>query len=395
MLDMEGFATKLQHNIVRGLERSLNRKPLSRGDFRRTKIRRILIVCDHNNLGDLLLATPVFRAVRQNFPVAYIAVVVKADLADVLIGNIFVNAVILFYQRWRQWTPRRLVHFLKRVRSKYDLAIVLNVVSHSLPGDLIAFLSRARYVLGSEYPLLPGASWNFFYNLLASYSQKNRHLTERHLDIVRYLDIDTNVRTEVINLSKDEKAWAEVFFAEHGLASDDLIVAIHIGADDIGKQWEVKKFVQVAKYLTTHHRAKIIVSWGECKEDLGREFLNGLPFPAVILSGLPVRHLAATIYFADVMVCNDCDLMHVAASVGTSLVAIFCNSPPEESKPIGEEFVALKAKSSGAIGIDIVIESVLKLMEDHPKRQRFDAENFDISDEVLKDYLDILNTFDE
>lgn len=392
---MEGFATKLQHSVVRGLERSLNRKLLSRDDIRCAQIRRILVVCGHDSLSDLLLATPVFRAVRQHFPSAYVAAVAKGDFVDVLRGNVFLNDVIPLYRRWREWSPRRLANFVKQLRSKYDLAIVLNTVSHSLLSDLIAFLSPARYVLGSEYPVLTGASRNFFYNLLSPYSEQHRHLTERSLDIVRYLDIDTDERAEVINLSKDEKAWAEDFLAEHGLQSDDLIVAFHVDADDFSNHWEAKKFAQAAKYLSTHHRAKIVLSWAESQEDRGREFLDGLAFPTTVLSGLPIRHLGAALYFAEAMVCNDCDVMHVAAAVGTPLVAIFGGSSPEVSKPIGDEFVALKARSDFAPGIDTVIESVLKLVDSHPKRMRLEAENFDISEEVLKDYLDILNTSDE
>ncbi|HEX9654181.1 MAG TPA: glycosyltransferase family 9 protein, partial [bacterium] len=238
---------------------------------------------------------------------------------------------------------------------------------------------------------------NFFYNLLAPHSEMQHHATERYLDIVRYIDIETDERSEVVNLNSDEREWAADFLADHGVAVTDLIIAVHIGADEVAKQWGVKKFLQVAKYLATHHSAKILVSWEEMEEDFGREFLSGLPFTVTVLSGLPRRSLAAVIYFADVLICNECEVMHLAASVGTPLVAIYCETDPAVSKPLGEEFVALEGRRNQpfSTGVDTVVEQALQLCQSHPKHSRFEAEDFDISEEVLQDYFDILKAFDE
>ncbi len=392
---MNQFAQKLQRNFIRGLERSLNRQPLSRDEFRRAQIRRILIVSIHDSLGDLLLATPALRAVRQRFPRAHIAVVAQAEHAEALSGNVFVNKVIPFYGNWRHWPFKKIAAFIKSLRRRFDLAIVLNAKAHSLAGDLIAVASRARYILGAERPLLPGATWNYFYNLLAPAADNKKHDSERYLEIVRYLGMDTEELAEVMVLSKQEKEWARNFLAEHGGRPDDLIIGFHISADSAAKQWGMKNFLQVARYLTAHHGAKVFVSWDESQQALGRQFLSALPFPAITLAGLPLRSLAAAFYLADVLVCNDSDVMHLAAAVGTPLVAIYCSSSPERSKPIGPEFMAVKAAGDSAAEVEMVIENVQKLLASHPKHIRFGVDDFDISDEVLNDYLDILNTSDE
>jgi ADP-heptose:LPS heptosyltransferase len=392
---MNHFVQKLQRNFIRGLERSLHRQPLGRDDFRRVHIRRILIVSVHDGLGDLLLATPALRAVRQSFLKAHIAVVARAEHAEALRGNVFVNAVIPFYGNWRRWPLKKIAAFVKLLRRRFDLAIVLNINSHPFAGDLIAVASRARYILGAERPLLAGATWNYFYNLLAPAANNKKHDSERSLEIVRYLGMDTEELAEVMPLSKHEKEWATNFLAEHGGRPDDLIIGCHISANSAAKQWGMKNFLQVARYLAAHHGAKIFVSWDESQEALGRQFLSALPFPAIALAGLPLRRLAAALYLADVLVCNDADVMHLAAAVGTPLVAIYCGSSPERSKPIGPEFMAVKAAGDSAAEVEIVIENVQALLASHPKHIRFGVDDFDISDEVLNDYLDILNTSDE
>jgi ADP-heptose:LPS heptosyltransferase len=106
--------------------------------------------------------------------------------------------------------------------------------------------------------------------------------------------------------------------------------------------------------------------------------------------------MAAVLHFMNVVVCNECDAMHIAAAVGTPVVAVYCEGSPDLTKPAGSEFVAVKAQSISASssGVDVVIESALRLLRDHPKLGRLEADEFDISDEVINEYLGILNTFD-
>lgn len=361
-------------------------------EIRGDKIRRILIVHTDEGLGELLLATPVFRAIRQSFPNVYLAVATRSEYAEVVRGNVYVNEVIPLIQHWRDWSPRNLSTIIKFLLRKYDLAIVLNIFSNSWSSELLAYL-RGRFVLGSEQ----AAVWKFLYDALAPYSGNQRHYTEQYLDVVRRFDIDTEDLKENITLNKDEKEWAAEFLAEHGMNSNDLVIALHIDSDSFADSWGVRKFVQVAKYLAAHHNAKIMVSWSDEEEYLGWEFINSLPFPVLELSGLPIREYAAVIYYADAMVCSDCAVMHLAAAVGAPFVAFFNFNSPQLHKPIGAEFIALNesVERPASVGVDTVIETILGLVENHPKRLRLEADSFDISDEVLNDYLDILNISDE
>ncbi len=388
--------SSLNHDFVRLLEKFLMQKPVRVELVPREKIRRILIICLPPRMGDLLLATPVFRAVRQNFPDAHLAVLTRSAHVSLLYGNRYLNELLVFYESWRNWSWLRLIHFMKRLRAKYDLTVVLNTVSHSLGGDLLAWYTRAQFILGPEYPLMPGSSSNFLYNLCAPYSEYEKHQTERYLDIVRYLDMDTADLSEAIHLSKDEKNNALEHLNAHGLRPEDLIVAIHL-ASETQEVWEIKKFVQAAKYFSARRQAKIVVFWDEPTRDLVEEFSNALPFFPTQVRGLSLREQAAVCYFCDVLICHDSDFMHLAAGVGTPLVALFGSRELHQWKPIGTQFLALRGDDGALATLELedVINLAEKLIADYPKALRLEMDDFDISEEVLKDYLDILNTFDE
>ncbi|MFQ5824221.1 MAG: glycosyltransferase family 9 protein [bacterium] len=387
----------LRHAWLRLLERLINRKPLNPADLPHNKIRRILIIPEQDQLGELLLATPVFRAVRQHFPKAYIAVLAQSYPAQILYNNVYLDEVICFFDKFNNWSLNKVFHFVKRLRSKFDLAIVLNTVSHSLTRDLLTYFSGAKIILGSEHLIFKECKRNFFYNLLAPYSDSNKHQTEKNLDVVRFIHVDIEDKSEAISLTQEEKKCAIKFLYEHGLKPNDLILAIHLSNGKIGNRWDLENFVEVAKYFSSKYNAKIIVSWQPNESILGQDFINSLPFRPVTAIGLNLREYAAIISFCNLIFCYDTAIMHLAASVGTPLIAIFGSSAPEQSKPIGKQFVALKGINGecNSVSVNQAIEAAENLLKAMSKSMKIEAEDFDITEQVLEQYLNILNTFEK
>jgi ADP-heptose:LPS heptosyltransferase len=388
---------RLKHALLRVFETVISKTPLSPADFKHDKIRRILIIRQHGQLRDLLLATPVFRAVRQNFPGAYIAVLTLDHIAQVLYHNRNLDEVICFFEKISDWSVKKVFRFLRHIRSKFDLAIVLNPESHSLTSDLLAYLSGAKFILGSECLNIQTGQRNFIYNLLAPCANSQKHQTERNLDIVRFIHIDAEDKSEQIFLTPQESRWALEFLDQNGLQPDDLILCIHLGAVKIRDRWGTKKFVELAKYFSSKHNAKIILSCEPNEIKLRRYFLNSLPFKPVEAVGLTLRELSAVISFCDVIFCGDTGVMHLAAGVGTPFVAIFGTTDPEEWKPIGKQFVALQGEQGNcnSITVEQVRRTAEKLLKMYPKYVKVEAEDFEISEQVLERYINILNEFDK
>lgn len=391
------LAVRLQRALLRLLGKQISKTPLSPTDFPNHDIRRILIIGLHDQLRDLLLATPVFRAVRQHFPKAHIAALVRNNLAPILDHNVNLAEVICFFESISGWSVKKAIQFVKRVRSKFDLTIVLDLVSDSVTSDLLAYLSGAKYVLGSEHLVFQPGQDNFIYNLLAPYYDSNKHQTEKNLDIVRFIQVDTEDKSEEIYLTQEERKLAWEFLYENGLQPDDLLLAIRLGARKVRNRWNVTKFVELAKYFSSRHNAQIIVSWGPNDVKLGQYFLNSLPFKPVEAVGLNLRKLAAVFSFCNLVFCCDTDAMHLAASVGTPLVAVFGSTDPEEWKPIGQRFVGLKGVQGNCSFVNVaqVIEAAERLLKAYPKSVEVGSEDFEISEQVVERYLNILNPFDK
>jgi heptosyltransferase-2 len=358
-------------------------------------IRRILVVRQHDQVGDLLVSTPVLRALRQFFPQAHIAVLARSYTATVIQHNQFVDEVIVFAEKLLRWTPIKLWRLLRALRRGWDLTIVLNTVSHSLTSDLLAYFSGARYILGSEHRIFPGCQRNFFYNLVARHFGHVKHYSERNLDIVRHLGIDTEDRSEVMTLTAQEQLLARNFLRENGFGEKDVVIVINLGAGKQQNRWPVDKFAELVAILHRQFAVRLIVTWGPQEDELGLDLRRRLPFDPFALPGLSLRQLAAILAHSDLLVCNDTGVMHLAAAVGTPLVAIFGPTDPAEWKPIGKKFIAVRGEKHSCENVSVqqVLQTIQSLLGDRlvprlePPDEALSPSASDLTDEDTQNFL--------
>ncbi len=346
----------LKRAFVGSLE-ALIRKPAldpRRIDFSRVK--RVLVVRQHDMMGDFLLATPVLRALRGKFPAARLGVLVRDEFAPVLLNNPLVDEILVLQKTLNQWDPAKLFTLFSALFRKWDLAVVLNTVSHSLSSDILAGLSGSRVIVGSAARRFQGCSRNFLYNIEAPEHPGARHQTDRNLDIVRAIGADTDDRSELMCLQESETRAAALEYPALGYDPARPVVAMHVGAGKLKNRWPAERFAQLARRLREGSGARIVLCWGPRESDLAAEFLRGIDFEVVRVPPGGLRRLAAALTLSDLLICNDTGIMHLAASVGVPLVAVFGPTDPAEWKPSGDSFVAVRGED-GAVG-NVTVEQV-------------------------------------
>jgi len=347
------------------LEKLFSKETLSPSGIDMENVRRILVVRPHDQLGDLLLSTPAFRALRRRFPGATIGMIVRDYCADAVKHNPSIDRVMIFYENGLRWTPKRIWSFGKQLYHKWDMAIVFSSESHSFTSDLLATLSGAKYILGSERFVFHGCTKNFFYNLIAPDIGHEKHQTKRNLDIVRYIGANTKDLTESVCITGLEHiAIRNEFRSVYDNNDDNLIIGLHIGANKVENRWPVEHFAELAQELQEKHPVRIVVFWGPREAELILQFLKLVWFNPTTIEPSTLRRQAIHFSFCDMVVCNDTGIMHLCAAVGTPLVAIFGPTDPTYWKPIGERFVAIRGKENKIENVSVgqVVQELKKLI---------------------------------
>ena len=147
-------------------------------------------------------------------------------------------------------------------------------------------------------------------------------------------------------LSDEADRNANRFFEQKGLGKHSLTVALHLGSGSTKKAWEVNSFAALGEKLRSNHRAQIIVPVGPADTTVSEDYLKIMSSPgSILLYNLPLDELAAILKRCSLYVGNDSGITHLAASVGTPVVALFGPTDPGVWGPRGKSVSILYGKT--------------------------------------------------
>ncbi len=301
--------------------------------------KRILVI-RLDRLGDVILSTPVLEALRHRFPHVFIAMLVRPLCQDAIVGNPFVNDVLLYDKDQAQhgvWATIRFARALRRYQ--FDTALVLHPSNRS---HWIPWLARIPVRIGYHRKL----PWLLTHRLAHRKQEGRQHESAYTLEMLQVFGITSVAPAPHVTVQASAAKRIEELLGESGIAPSDRLVGIHPSASCISKRWLPERFADVADRLVVQERAKICVVAGEADTIHAHAVIQRMRQPALNLAGrLNVAELAALLRRCQVLISNDSGPVHVAAAVGTPVVAIFGRNQrglsPQRWGPIGDSHVIL------------------------------------------------------
>jgi ADP-heptose:LPS heptosyltransferase len=295
-----------------------------------TAPRRILVL-RLERIGDLLMTAPALADVRVNAPGAEIDLVVgswNAELARALFG---VSRVETIDAAWlaREGSglalPALLRHALRWRGRRYDLAINFEP---DIRSNLILAAAGARRTAGFRSggggPLLGEA---------ADYDTRAHTIDNARALVARVFATPALPQAGPLLTLPD----AAVQEAAQRVPRGRPLVGIHTSGGRAIKQWDPERFAEVGRRLVAERGATIVLTGTRADRPQVDAVKSRLPENAAIdVSGdVDLLTLAAILQKLDVLVTGDTGPMHLAAAVGTPIVAVFGPSDPARYGPRG------------------------------------------------------------
>ncbi len=332
--------------------------------------KRILIIRQHDQLGDLLITTPAIRAVRKRFPNAHLAVVVREYTASMMWENPNVNEVIVFYEQLSRWNWQKLKIFWTNLRKDggYDCAIVLNTISRSLSSDIIAVLSKAKYIVGPNHLSLDPDIPEKIYNVLTPRSRKYQTEIEHNLDIVRAIGVLPDGTEYDLELDDNEKLEGERTLYALGIQRrGQMLIGVHFGTLDLTRRFPLPKLGIVIDWMKKQYNCDVIVLVGPNEVELREELFNNVNEEIYSAPVMPLRVVAAFIKNLDLFLCNDTGTLHIASAMRVPTVSFHGPNDPEIWKPPHPRHIAVRAedKKITSITVEQVKEAVSQSIQNY------------------------------
>ena len=211
-----------------------------------------------NWIGDAVMATPVLRAVREEFRQAEIIAVLRPYVAEVLDGLQFVDRHIQHEPRGSN-SKRRGWSFVKRLRrEQIDVALIL---PNSLRTAWLAWLSGASRRVGFDRD---GRGWLLSDRVLPRSRHQPNPVIDEYLRLAAHLGCRQLSRQMELATTADDERQIEDFWSAQrpGLRSNGVVCLNPGGAFGAAKHWPTESFGQLARRVATELKKTVLVLCG-------------------------------------------------------------------------------------------------------------------------------------
>jgi lipopolysaccharide heptosyltransferase I len=303
-----------------------------------------ILVVKMSALGDVIQAMAILRPLKMGFPEARITWLVEESLAPILDCNPSVDRTIVWPReaftssilKRKEGLHRRekLKEFIQSLRRDvYEIAIDLQGLMKSA---IWMGLARARRKVGFSEPREKLSK--LFVNEKVRGVGKDLHAVERYLRLVEGLgcpkceEVEFGLKRAKLFISR-----AKDLLREGGARGRRPLVVISPATRWETKRWESEKFAELADEMRLKGGFEVVFVGGRGDLDLVRDIKERMRTRAVDLTGetdLPT--LACIMGMAEVVVSPDSGPMHLAAAMGTPVVALFGPTAPWRTGPYGK-----------------------------------------------------------
>jgi heptosyltransferase-2 len=262
-------------------------------------------------IGDILLMTPLIRALRQRHPDARITVVTKAEFAPLLEHNPRINEVIgwepstglpKLAQRLREepWTHRLDLHGSLRSRA----------LRWRVRGDWTGY---PKHRLARTVLIRTKRNWY----------RDSRPVAERYFDAARGLDVVPDAGPPEVFLPRPALDAAGGFLASRKLGATRQLIALAPGAAHFSKRWPAHHWGALVQRLVEGGNDVVLIGGPADRDAAFAAAAVGGEAAASAAGIFDLLGSAALLKRARALVSGDTGVMHLATAVGTPVLALF------------------------------------------------------------------------
>lgn len=313
-----------------------------------------ILIVKLSAIGDVVHTLPALTMLRKLYPQSSITWVIEDDASDLIIGHPCLNKTIV--SRRKRWiydmvrgriSPiKEIMLFVKELRScSYDLVIDFHGLFKS---SLIVFLAKGKRKLG--YDSMQELSGLFIHEKIPE--DMDKHAVDRYLDLVRYLDnkelVIPGVRSSQAPVVADDSQEKPEFVIPIFEAQEKRIAQIRASNALTGrfvalnpaalwktKLWDNEGFARLCDRIVGELKLPVVFTGTDKKEISPIQSLMAVP--SVNLAGeTTLRELACLYRQAALVITTDSGPMHIAAAIGTPVVALFGPTDAMRTGPYGE-----------------------------------------------------------
>lgn len=299
-------------------------------------IRSILLI-QLGDIGDVVWATPTFRAVKEAYPQANVSVLLRESFGSLLEAdpNIYKIFEVKRYKgNFLKRAGDQLTFIRDLRRERFDLVFDLRLDDR---GAFMAFLSGAPIRVSIAHRGL----WQkqFFSHLVAPPSSDKRSYgaAEQSLLVVRGFGIDTEDGIPKLWISEKVRNSVKQLLDRNGVTTVNCWITLNPFSRWQYKEWGYEKWVQIVDWLWGEYKISTVIVGASEEREKSIDIVNKCSEQVFNLTGkTTLSELAGVLSLSCLHLGVDSAAPQIAAAVGTPIITIYGPSVWSEWAPPGE-----------------------------------------------------------
>ncbi len=316
----------------------LLRARLGRRDFGDSP--RILIVTNLTRIGDIIAATPVFRAIKERYPKSRLEVLVSVKAVGILAANARIDRLIAIEHYKKNFLDliREIYH------SRFDIGISLSGTALSsllfMFGGISLRLKLCRTPRPFNETLTDWTATKQFW------FPHNISVTAFFLSMLNELGVTPPRSLKEVEVTVEGEHKANIFLEKNNLSNQRLI-GISVSPSNKVKEWGIERFAKLIELIVTKYPLRFVVI-GSPADNYYIENLRKLTdVPFVTATDFSLSELPSLVKRLSFFVSGNTGPMHIADALDIPMVVI--NGPVDDKELIPEQAPHILVKPRGNI----------------------------------------------
>jgi ADP-heptose:LPS heptosyltransferase len=299
---------------------------------------RFLLIPQLTRIGDVICASPVFRAIKQTYPQSHVAVYVSVMASPLLKHNPHIDEII-------QFEDYSFVQLIKKIRAEgYDWCVSFSGTSLSTLIGLWGMIARRVKIIRPDRPLSESLT-DWMVTDTLEYADHS-YLPQVYLNLLKCAEIHSfDTKKEVFTSSGGEQK-AGAFMTAHIPSGADMIVGMSVTAGNTIKEWGDDRFIELALRIIDEHKARIVFIGSRRDEVRISRLITSIDeahrSSCVQATDFSLEELPSLIKRFTFFISGDTGPMHMAHALGVPLIDIIGPVHPGEQAPSDSRSIIVK-----------------------------------------------------
>lgn len=303
-----------------------------------------ILIVKLSAIGDVIHTLPSLAALRRLYPGAHITWVVEEAAKDIILHHPQLDQVIIFRRKnWMadfkkvKWPSirRDVRSFLAELHNRpYDLVIDFHGLFKSA---MVVWASGGKRKLGYD-------SWQELSCLFLNEKipeDMNKHAVDRYLDFPRYLGADPGPAEFILPIYQEAESGCLALQNSYRLRKKNYLAVNPVALWET-KLWDNRKFAALADMIQERLRIPVVFTGRDQESSHG--ITSQMTTKGINAGGrTTLMELACLYRDALAVISTDSGPMHLAAAVGTPVIALFGPTDPARTGPYGTGHTVIRA----------------------------------------------------